>query len=336
MSDEETQVAINEEAYNCPICLCDVSRVDVFTLKQCDCSFCRACLSEFLRINIEERTIHRLRCPNNHIRDFALQRDEIKKLATNEQFLSYIRQKHEDVILKDPNRIFCPRSDCSAVCYSKRLGPRPVRCMTCGFKFCRLCLKVWPGPSHSCSEELNLMAMPEEFVTDDDSSKVGTDATTKTVVAESKRQCLEIKRCPRCGVAIQKAVGCPQMRCLRCGHSFCWSCMKTLDHANYLQHMMQGTCPAEILTPQNESRLRRCCSQLSTIGLICCCGLVCMASIPVLMLFSPCLVLCPPPVPQIFVPEEYIEPFSSPNFLNAGVNAEDTDSERDDVAKPEA
>jgi len=44
------------------------------------------------------------------------------------------------------------------------------------------------------------------------------------------------KKCPKCGVFIQKDGGCNHMKCLHCGESFCWLCMETVDDVTFPAH----------------------------------------------------------------------------------------------------
>ena len=46
------------------------------------------------------------------------------------------------------------------------------------------------------------------------------------------------KRCPDCGIAIQKNGGCDWMKCTYCAHEFCWECLAPHDH-NLATHKHQ-------------------------------------------------------------------------------------------------
>ena len=47
------------------------------------------------------------------------------------------------------------------------------------------------------------------------------------------------KRCPACGMAIQKSAGCNKMTCGNCGAFFCWRCNKEVDGYD---HFRTGKC----------------------------------------------------------------------------------------------
>lgn len=56
------------------------------------------------------------------------------------------------------------------------------------------------------------------------------------------------KKCPRCGMATEKAEGCNKMSCGGCGAFWCWRCGKAIDG---YRHFRSGDCvlfdEAEIL-----------------------------------------------------------------------------------------
>jgi hypothetical protein len=56
------------------------------------------------------------------------------------------------------------------------------------------------------------------------------------------------KKCPKCGMATQKAEGCNKMACGGCGAYWCWRCNKEIDG---YRHFRTGECilfdEAEIL-----------------------------------------------------------------------------------------
>lgn len=342
---EDLEVKEDEEeesgkTFNCPICLCDVPKEEVFYVKRCGCGFCQACLTQFVRLNIDERTIQRLKCPSTHSLDFPLLRDEVKSLVSREAFLNYIRLQYENAILQDPTRVFCPRPECGAVCYSSgRLGARPIRCMTCGYKFCRLCFNRWPGRGHICPEDLpitaalkssgsSLLPGPDGSTADGPSitpAPPEEPATTEETATGPNGEEIEVKRCPKCGVPIQRRAGCAHMRCARCGHSFCWFCLANLDHDYFLHHFESGPCRAALGHPRAAVHIYR----LSAICIICGLSTLAMLCAPFAILCSPCIVLCAPRLPQCLFPNDGSDTALSANSLLNEAADDDTDSEMD-------
>lgn len=331
-SDDRMSTSLTE--FHCALCLSDVSINDSFYLRNCGCRFCRPCLSQFVKVLINEKKVHSLKCPGLHSTSVPLQRDEIKNLLTRDDFLTYIQLKHENNILKDPARFFCPRPNCGTMCYSKRFGPHPTRCSTCGFKFCRLCQNAWPGRGHSCPEELGFIARSNGIEahsgTKSSTNKAESIAKPKDISSGKNDQVLVIKRCPICGIPIERSEGCHQVFCMNCGHSFCWACLANLDHEGYLQHVLRGNCTTTIST-QNVGCFRRCCACLASTSLIACiglCGLVCS---PLIIVFSPCLALgAPYALNQVYTNDAEPQEGFTNNIPYKKEFEDETDSDKDE------
>ena len=107
---------------------------------------------------------------------------------------------------QDPNRVWCPRPGCDTAC---TLPPNhlPFTCPGCSGRFCSICRLPREDPERSPHE-----CRPERWLLGGSQLLGGA-----------------VKRCPHCGVMIEREEGCAQMLCRRCRHTFCWYCLASLD-----------------------------------------------------------------------------------------------------------
>ena len=91
----------------------------------------------------------------------------------------------------------CPREGCKDGVVDMAL--KPPQCKKCRNAFCRNCMML----SHPGSCDDNLLEVLKGF-----------------------------KKCPRCGIMIQKISGCNEVRC-RCRHQFCYACLRSWKPNHY-------------------------------------------------------------------------------------------------------
>lgn len=153
-------------------------------------------------------------------------------------------------ILRNPNKTHCPRPNCNNVCLidassasTSTSMPIKVTCDKCSLDFCSKCLKQW----NKCENDIDN--------SDDQSTVVNIQHETFSLGNceccccssssdnKSKRKSVDdslldatslahlenIKRCPKCGVLIERADGCAQIMCKICKHTFCFYCLTSLD-----------------------------------------------------------------------------------------------------------
>ena len=112
-------------------------------------------------------------------------------------------------IIKDKNKKQCPYPDCES--YLEKSVNKYVKCKN-GHEYCFECLKP-PHGKVSCENNID-----------------------KTFMKWKKHR--RIKRCPKCGIFIEKNEGCNHMTCESCKHEWCWLCEQPYTY----EHFSTGKC----------------------------------------------------------------------------------------------
>nr|XP_037276940.1 E3 ubiquitin-protein ligase RNF14-like isoform X2 [Rhipicephalus microplus] len=195
----------------CQVCLTSKQGCDFELMIGCDHPFCRDCLREHFRIQIESGCASQLRCPQEKCTTQVLP-TQVKALVGDalgsryeESLLSAYLDSQEDLT-------YCPRLQCQ----------RPV--------------VLDPGEQRAIRDEY-LSATPAGKQA---MEKRYGKRTLQLLVDESLTQDWmqeNSKKCPHCSISIEKQDGCNKMTCWRCGTYFCWICMKALrSSGNPYQH----------------------------------------------------------------------------------------------------
>ncbi|KAG5652558.1 hypothetical protein H0H81_004567 [Sphagnurus paluster] len=191
----------------CPICYDVVSHP--FKLG-CKHVYCTACIRHYLTSAAETR-VFPLVCMGDEdrckvpvaipvIQKFLLpqQFEELVSLA----FSSYLEQHTQDYK-------YCTTPDCTQVYRVTKDGMRKLKCPSCFAEVCS-----------ACHEEAHEgMTCEERRVRKEQDEKLDDEWAASN----------NIKRCPGCMVWIQKAEGCNNMHCTRCGVSMCWVCLQSFS-----------------------------------------------------------------------------------------------------------
>uniref|UniRef100_H9G7N0 RBR-type E3 ubiquitin transferase n=1 Tax=Anolis carolinensis TaxID=28377 RepID=H9G7N0_ANOCA len=211
----------------CPLCLVRQPSGNAPRLLSCPHRSCRACLRQYLRIEITESRVH-ISCPECAERlDPAdirrLLRDSPQLVAKYEEFL--LRR----CLASDPDCRWCPAPDCgyAVIAYGCASCPK-LTCERegCQTEFCYHCKQIW-HPNQTCD-----MARQQRAQT----LRVRTKHTSGLSYGQESGPADDIKPCPRCSAYIIKMNdgSCNHMTCAVCGCEFCWLCMKEISDLHYL------------------------------------------------------------------------------------------------------
>lgn len=291
----DISIKMNEDdlLLSCKLCLCDgFEKSEVKKILSCGCLFCVKCMQMYVETLLEDhQQIVSVSCPDSQCeKSGTLATLEIKELlVTEEKFSKYKRLKFEQEVAIDPSRTFCPKATCSAVCKvpvdenviktTSPLGPFAVNCSSCNHQFCYFCQSEWQ-PLHECP--------PSIFESGGMSGEFQKLRAKLGLLNGPDHRSATIKRCPFCGIPIERNRGCAQMICKNCQHVFCWYCLKLLDNDFMLRHYDKGPCRNML----GHSRAQVLRHRLGIIGLFVAFYLLVVISSPILLLAAPIILCC--------------------------------------------
>lgn len=178
----------------------------------------------------------------------------------------------------------------------------PIYCSECQTTFCFKCRK----PYHegiSCSVNAknrlsnnNLLGVKESVEELKLSASIDTLSEHQSIGNKKKKnreikgsdKDINIKRCPKCSVYIERDDGCAQMMCRKCRHVFCWFCLESLDDDFFLRHYDSGPCKNKL----GHSRASVLWHRTQVIGIFAGFGLLILLASPLFLVAAPCLLCC--------------------------------------------
>lgn len=244
-NEASTVVAVPEDLppFNlnfCTLCLQYIDSSSFIILDSCKCGFCRPCMQEYCNIIIRDHSLtsSQITCPSADCPSLNgyLAIDQVRELVDDATFRLYEKIKLDFEVHLDPNRVWCPRPNCETVCtvsdedllpndcgnFESRLDLTdrrvPVYCKNCNLTFCLHCRSAYHGtmPCQSPSEDESLSLLLSRIRTPNSLNEF-------------------IKKCPRCGIFIERDRGCAQMMCQKCKHVFCWFCLSSLEVSVFIE-----------------------------------------------------------------------------------------------------
>jgi len=258
----------DEIAKDCTICMEEIQKDKMVTLRGCDHQFCGDCLSDYCKIKsgdiatllhkvswlsplkkntyqLEVFKIYGIPCPArqcSHVMALSeLQTiadpesvDRFKRFSeldvTNRQRMEDLAKLREQLLIAERENIKkCPRCFCNE---KAKVKYGRVRCIKCHAVYCGAC-----GFRHARSLSCDAFKkMQEAMIMDDD-------------VLLNK---FKFQKCPWCLYWVQKVDGCNSMAC-RCGQNFCYLCGAGLNDKNRNTHWI-GSSYAEKCQGKKDSR----------------------------------------------------------------------------------
>ncbi len=197
---------------DCPVCFASVPASEMASLA-CGHGACRECWGEYLSGQLRSRAAEAVEAvcmesdcscivPHAFVRHVGLAAargsDPMALLTSWDRSLCRHFVEHSRRLR------WCPGSGCDKAFQAVSAG-RDVECESCGSAFCLGCGRGAHRPV-SCSMLSSWLEKCED-----------ESETANWIIVNTKR-------CPKCGVRIEKNQGCMHMKCGVCKHEFCWVC----------------------------------------------------------------------------------------------------------------
>ena len=212
-------------------------------LNACRHLFCDKCWRAHLRTRLREGTVH-MTCPGYQC-DTKLGPSTLLSLLHVTEVAQILQRACEDEVEICPTAKWCPITGCGRVLkLSTKLLETPgserssladdtcldVTC-ACGESWCFSCLSPahWPA---RCGQAEDYLEKMKTLKPRDDNRDEETVFSPKPKPQEVEPLQLEGRLCPKCRRFINKNGGCPHMTC-KCGHEFCWTCLRTYDSFHF-------------------------------------------------------------------------------------------------------
>jgi E3 ubiquitin-protein ligase RNF19A len=198
----------------CPICLDTIE--DSFTLNCCKMTFCLPCLEYHTEYKLKNFYIEKSKsstfsiiCPNRECKNLVMTEEDIMKILNTNEKNKYIRIKELVKLANQDGVVLCPIPDCNSYVVDHVKDQVKLKCGN-AHDFCRNCMKAYH-----------------------------TDSCNKDEVQLEVIKQLNIKKCPKCQILMEKKEGCNHMTCgnYLCKYEFCWICLGKYDTSHYSNPM---------------------------------------------------------------------------------------------------
>ena len=195
--------------------LCFEEPTQRYTLA-CTHVYCTGCLKHMLISATDGKSVP-IRCIGN-----AGQCKIPIPLPVIERFISSVRltQIFENsfrvYLEKHPNELrFCPTPDCTHIYRVSKEDSTVIQCPACLVEICSHCHKP-----------------PHRGLTCEEHGLVGSKSGQERLLERWAKGHSNVKKCPDCGILIEKIEGCNHIHC-RCGAHVCWICVRTFNDGIY-------------------------------------------------------------------------------------------------------
>ncbi|KAK7939301.1 hypothetical protein WMY93_002627 [Mugilogobius chulae] len=222
---------------------------DCVQLIDCGHIFCRTCLAEFCKVQIESGNVRDVTCAQTDCKS-APTPAQVRSLVGEELFSRYDRLLLQSTLDSMHDVVYCPRPSCASAVLSDSSTSMAL-CTACSFAFCVLCNKTYHGTEACYSEEPVEQRVEKEDYAELPTTQEGRFRLWQDYIAGSKerqkvltnrysRRKMRLflksfsvdewvkancKSCPHCFTSIEKNGGCNHMTCSRCRQHFCWNCL---------------------------------------------------------------------------------------------------------------
>jgi len=193
--EELSHEADDQENFTCPICYCDYEESSIVTLPACQHKFCKECMHNYIKKQMNEFQVLRIQCPQDKCEE-NLPDTHLKDILDKETYEAYQAKKMLKLKNKDIYLRYCPKPGCTKPFYPDNKTQFTV--CSCGTTICHGCFH----PKHDGKTCLEATAGEFELFVDNE----------------------DLKTCMVCKTVSEKRVGCSHVVCPVCDYEWCWNC----------------------------------------------------------------------------------------------------------------
>ena len=244
---EEIRLNPYQKLY-CGVCISN-KLVNVFVFDFCSHSFCSSCLREYFELLINENKISKIKCMSDHC-ESKISEEYLRQIISSQSYEKFVKFSKRLEIINNPERITCPFPDCEEYAMikidslnnSNLIENLPVTDrqdilsiinpqQTDIIKSSNDDLKKEDEFFVLCRARHKFCAECRSFDRHEQGSCPQINAEFLNYIYDSSK---EHKRCPVCGIRIEKMIGCNHIVCTTCDKQWCWLCKEEFKPDHYL------------------------------------------------------------------------------------------------------
>ena len=190
---------VNTRESQCCTCFASVHSHESYTLQQCDHTYCKECIQLQIQCALNTSTL-----PINCAECSTPVSYVDLKMICGADVLNKLHKASFNIFIRTHKQYsYCPDHNCS--------GAADVRvkysCMLCQSKLCCECMEL-SHETMSCEEYTYENTVIDNWINENSPNR---------------------KRCPSCGIGIEKYDGCLNVCCATCKKNVCWKCFQFFD-----------------------------------------------------------------------------------------------------------
>ena len=225
----------NKGPFECVICYEGIEENEKQSnILPCGHFCCKQCWINYFKTLILEGTVEEIKCIDFSCNNIIEEEFILNHIKEDQTLIEkYNKFKIRAEILKDENKRPCPFPDCE-IFLEKSKSTKYIKCKN-GHEYCFECLK----PPHG---KIKCQNLDKKFLN----------------WTKNKR----VKKCPKCGIYIEKNEGCNHMKCNNCKYDWCWLC----EGPNTYNHYSSGKCKGHQYTrADNLKQANICCFTIRSL-----------------------------------------------------------------------
>ena len=229
-----------KKKFICKICEEEILEEDNKTeCKLCYNYFCNDCLYSYIKETIRNGK-YVIKCPETDC-DSLLTKEILDKIllfnkSSNAEINSLKnlleKNKAKDIVLSNPNLMFCPIVNCEGYCNKK--SDKNFNICNMGHKFCTICGQLY-HKNGICNDGEKLDELFEQYY-----------------------KKYKLKKCPFCQIVTLKDRGCNHITCFYCGKNWCWLCDELFNTEEEHYGNMQSKCYNKMINNNQNNNLMIC------------------------------------------------------------------------------